>query len=147
MNDKCKKGFTLIELLAVVALIAILVVMLVPKVLEYYDAGKKSAFISEAQKLYKTAFTMYTNNYIQSDTEKNVNCFIETDSKNKLLLTTGGEKYYKIKFNNDKIVYFAAYDKDYKVEIDNTSSNIEISIDEINVDDIQTDFSSISSCN
>ena len=143
-----KKGFTLVELLAVVAILAILVVFVIPNVFGSYMDAKKSAFVSEAQKLYKTAFTTYTNDFINNGINgSTTNCFIESASKNQLSMTTGQEKYYKIKFDNNKIVYFYAYDKNYMIEIDNTSSKNEILVDQITTDKLVTSFTPITSCN
>ena len=50
-----KKGFTLVELLAVIAILAILIILALPNVLGLFMSSKESAFVTEAQNVYKVA--------------------------------------------------------------------------------------------
>lgn len=59
-----KKGFTLIELLAVVALLAILIVVAVPNVLDMFRSAKKSTFKSEVLSILREANADYIANTI-----------------------------------------------------------------------------------
>ena len=49
------KGFTLVELLAVVAILAVMMVFLLPNALSAYRNSKKSVFVTDIQTIYKTA--------------------------------------------------------------------------------------------
>ena len=48
-----KKGFTLVELLAVIAILALLIIIALPNVLEMFNRVKKEIFLTEAKNLYK----------------------------------------------------------------------------------------------
>lgn len=48
---KKKKGFTLVELIAVMAIIAVLSSVLVPKVVGFIDEGKKTSAVEEARQV------------------------------------------------------------------------------------------------
>lgn len=50
-NRKKKKGFTLVELIAVMAIIAVLSSVLVPKVVGFIDEGKKTSAVEEARQV------------------------------------------------------------------------------------------------
>ena len=50
-----RQGFTLVELLAVVAVLAILVILALPNVLGLFTSSKESAFVTEAQNVYRVA--------------------------------------------------------------------------------------------
>ncbi len=54
-----KKGFTLVELLAVIAILAILMLLIMPNVLNMFQNGRKDAFITQVQSVWKTASTQY----------------------------------------------------------------------------------------
>jgi type IV pilus assembly protein PilA len=50
-SRKKKKGFTLVELIAVMAIIAVLSSVLVPKVVGFIDEGKKTSAVEEARQV------------------------------------------------------------------------------------------------
>ena len=54
-----KKGFTLVELLAVIAILAILMLLIMPNVLNMFQNGRKDAFITQVQTVWRTANTQY----------------------------------------------------------------------------------------
>ena len=54
-----KKGFTLIELLAVIIILAILMIIAVPNILSTLATARSSAFITQAQSIYKAAEQQY----------------------------------------------------------------------------------------
>lgn len=58
---KKKKGFTLIELISVVAIIAILSSIIVPKVIVYIEKTRKVAIQTEAKTIYTAAQQAYSN--------------------------------------------------------------------------------------
>lgn len=61
-----KKGFTLVELLAVIAILAILMLLVMPNILGMFTRGRKEAFITEAQSLWKSAEQKYVTGSIGS---------------------------------------------------------------------------------
>ena len=54
-----KKGFTLIELLAVIIILAILMIIAVPNILSTLATARSSAFITQAESVYKAAEQQY----------------------------------------------------------------------------------------
>ena len=56
-----KKGFTLVELLAVIAILAILMLLIMPNVLNLFQNGRKDAFITQVQTVWRTANTQYVS--------------------------------------------------------------------------------------
>ena len=56
-----KKGFTLVELLAVIAILAILMLLIMPNVLNMFQNGRKDAFITQVQTVWRTANTQYVS--------------------------------------------------------------------------------------
>ena len=49
---KNNNGFTLVELLAVISILAILVIIALPNVINMYTKAQKEAFLTEAKKVY-----------------------------------------------------------------------------------------------
>ena len=142
-----KKGFTLIELLVVVALLLLLGILATSAIIKYYDMAKRKSFINEAQIIYKTAINTFTSNQLKSNDEsKNIYCYVNGDEKNKLDINLTDDKYYKIVFEDNKIIHFIVYDSVYKVQIDNSIDKTEIIINDVNLDEIE-EADAITSCN
>lgn len=66
MKKLNKKGFTLIELLAVIAILAILMLLVTPNILEMFTKGRKDAFVTNAQSVWKAAEQQYLNDSISA---------------------------------------------------------------------------------
>lgn len=123
-----KNGFTLIELLAVIAIIAILVTIAIPKVLEYYNKSKKELFLVEVGKLYSE-----TKKEIDSSVLSN-RTFNGANSKKgpKLNLMTNSLEYC-IEVKDNVITSVKAYNDEYYIET-NASYNTfkkDVSINDI----------------
>lgn len=74
MKKNNKKGFTLIELLAVIAIIAILMLLVAPNILSMFTSGKKSAFITQYQRVWDAAETSYVASAVNAQTPSTVFC-------------------------------------------------------------------------
>ena len=62
-----KKGFTLVELLAVISIMALLVIMAMPKIIDIYNNTKKRSFINEVNSLLNAAKSTYVNESIKDN--------------------------------------------------------------------------------
>jgi prepilin-type N-terminal cleavage/methylation domain-containing protein len=130
-----KKGFTLVELLAVIAIMAILVVIAMPNVLEALNRAKRNSFIDDIYTLYNTAKTQYsldksdeTNGLGRNITycsSRDLNSFSQNcsplddfDCSNSLTLkVSGNNANYVVKVNKDgQVVYMYVNNEvfDYK---------------------------------
>ncbi len=66
MRKLNKKGFTLVELLAVIAILAVLMLLVTPSVLKLFTEGKKSAFVTQVQSVWKAAENQYVKDALTS---------------------------------------------------------------------------------
>ena len=64
MKNNKKKGFTLVELIAVIAILSILLVMALPQVLELFNESRESAFVTQAQSIYRAAEEQYVSDQL-----------------------------------------------------------------------------------
>ena len=105
-----KKGFTLIELLAVVAIMAMLVIMLAPNIINTFNNTKKQNFISETREVCRTATNTYLRHSITSYDNVIYNN-IETNPANKLDLQGRAEFKYIAYVNTDgEVIGLLTYD-------------------------------------
>ncbi|MEG1995469.1 MAG: type II secretion system protein [Bacilli bacterium] len=124
---KTKKGFTLIELLAVIAILAILVVIAVPSVLQLFNKGKDSAFISQAKTLYKAAKDEVTLDVINNSTVPPAyNNTTET-----LSIDVPANIEYNIEIKGEKIISFSINDGKKQIVASDSNNNGIIDIEEI----------------
>lgn len=66
MKKMNKKGFTLIELLAVIVILAVLMLLATPSVLNIMNNARKNAFATESLSLLKAAQTKYASEMLNS---------------------------------------------------------------------------------
>lgn len=59
MNSK--KGFTLVELLAVIVVLAVIILIAMPAVMNAMEKARKNAFVLEAEEIVKIAQTAYSD--------------------------------------------------------------------------------------
>ena len=67
---KKKKTFTLIEPLAVIVILAVILVISIPKILDVIDESKKDLFKTSAQLIADSAEKKYITNKLQNNDEK-----------------------------------------------------------------------------
>lgn len=105
-----KSGFSLVELLAVIAIMAILVLIAMPNVMEMYNQAKKQSFLNEAKVLFKEAVVVYVaekkkgnklSEFNSNDpydsylTESNLKYCVELDTKGRVTsLKVSNGSYY-----------------------------------------------------
>ncbi len=129
MKKLNKKGFTLVELLAVIAILAILMLLVTPNILNMFKEGKKSAFVTQAQSIYKAAETKYI-----SESIKNPGSFTFTnavDGGTTLDVEGSDAVKYCVKVDaNGKVKKFAISDNSYVISLP-ASGTGNVSIDSI----------------
>lgn len=81
---KNKKGFTLIELLAVIAILAILMLLVTPNILSMFTSGRKEAFVTKVQSVWRAAEMDYVNNAFNTSSHE---LYCANDVKNRDSLT------------------------------------------------------------
>ena len=67
MKKLNKKGFTLVELLAVIAILAILMLLVTPNILKLFTEGRKDAFVTQCQSIWKMASQQYITEAVDPD--------------------------------------------------------------------------------
>lgn len=123
-----KKGFTLIEVLAVIAILAALVTLVIPKVIEYYTKSKKEAFIIEVGNLYSETKKEMDASAIRGQKYNGANSI----KGPKLDLLTSSLEYC-IEVKDGQITSVKAYNKEYYIETNATYNTFkeEVTIDKI----------------
>lgn len=114
-----KKGFTLVELLAVIAILAILMLLVMPNILGMFTRGRKEAFITEAQSLWKSAEQKYVTGSIGSIAGNSVGPYcsdgIKLNSCEQIDGVSKSFKYY-IEFDDTgKVTTFNLMDSNYNI--------------------------------
>ena len=59
-----KKGFTLVELLAVIVILALIMVLTVPTILDQMNSARQSSFLLYAEEMLKNAQTRYQSDLL-----------------------------------------------------------------------------------
>lgn len=72
---KNNKGFTLIELLAVIVVLAILILLAMPKVTSMMEKARKNSFAVEANEIVKIAQTAYSDKILEGTDAGSITCF------------------------------------------------------------------------
>lgn len=78
---KNKKGFTLVELLAVVAILAVILIIAMPKVLDSIAEAKEKMFLESVQNIYSGIKMQYKLDKNEGNTSRTtIYCSSDTDS-------------------------------------------------------------------
>ncbi len=70
-----KKGFTLVELLAVIVVLAILILLAMPRVTTMMEKARVNSFVVEANEIMKVAQTAYNDKVFDDDLTSGPTCF------------------------------------------------------------------------
>ena len=133
-----KKGFTLVELLAVIAILAILLLLVTPNVLNMFTNGRKDAFITNVQSVWRTATEQAVAAQMSaSDTDKRPpyckNCGATTSpATGNLLTTTSNNANYYVSFDTNSNVNIIAVSDDNYCYASTGTPNINITRDQLN---------------
>jgi len=115
-----KKGFTLVELIAVIAILSILMVLALPSVINLFNQGRTSAFVTQAQSIYKAAEESFIADQISPDSTTNsiTYCYDGTTTGTETLDISGNDEvYYKIVFTNGVMTSFHVADASHSIEL------------------------------
>ena len=107
------KGFTLVEMMAVIAVLALLVVLVLPNVLKSYRDAKKVSFINEAKTIYKAS----TDKYVSEKTKGKKIGLIQKEKDsvvNELALNEASDLSYTIRLDSDgRVTAFKLSNSEY----------------------------------
>lgn len=149
--NKNNKGFTLIELLAVIIILAVLMLIAVPGILNIMNKSKISAFRSQAESIYKAAEQQAL---VEKTAGKAVTCYARTSAGDTVsgateTLSLKGTKavYFNVAINasTGEITSISVYDSSSKYSLSVASSP---SIDKIAAAEVNENVSTspISGC-
>ena len=108
---KNKKGFTLVELIAVIALLAAILLIVMPNIVRTFDNGKVKAFATLVQDVYRQAEKDYAEDYAFNE-ERNAYC--DSDSAD-YLYDEYGIECKPLKYNDETAYYYITLDNRGKV--------------------------------
>lgn len=111
-NMKSKKGFSLLELLFVMILLAIMVLIAYPQIINRYNYTKKSSFLTEAKAIINESNKKYSTEHMKGN---NVN-FIAYNTDVKLDLINNNLKYCVNLEDKGTVKYVKVSDGEYFVE-------------------------------
>lgn len=94
---KKKKGFTLVELIVVIAILAVILLLVVPNIVDMFNNGKKDSFIRQVQAVWREAEKEYTVNLANEKKS-----YVYSDKK-----TAVGKE---LSLNKSKVSYVAGFD-------------------------------------
>ena len=128
-----KNGFTLVELLAVIALIGTIMLIIMPNIINSYNASKKKIFQTNVIGIYNSAYTTF----LLRDDGKTRYCVGNDKTLNALDITNGENVYYDVTLNDDgEVLSLKVSDKEYGISL----SGNPITASLIKVDDITDKF-------
>lgn len=126
-----KKGFTLVELLAVIAILAILMLLVTPNILSMFTEGRKDAFVTQVQSVWRAAEQQYmTKAFGGTATSTFTNLDNSTD--NDISFGATDIKYYVSFDTNGNVAKIGVSDGNYCYSI-NSGAAINIKADDTNI--------------
>ena len=128
---KNRKGFTLVELLAVIAILAVILLLIVPNIVDMFNNGKKDSFIRQVQAIWREAEKEFTNN-LTSETPKSFYCDSSNTSEGCSTLSLNKtEVNYAVVLNSHGVVKgIGVADKSY-CYVSGSASSMNIGRDEL----------------
>ena len=121
MNNK--KGFTLVEIIVVIALIGVIMVLVVPNVVNTFEQAKKSAFITQGQRVIKSMNNVLSDYLADGMPINSELFFVDDETKEKLEMPSSfGNRLradnidsinYIGVFENGKLLIFGIADDNY----------------------------------
>ena len=122
-----RQGFTLVELLAVVAVLAILVILALPNVLGLFTSSKESAFVTEAQNVYRVAGEEWVMDSMNSGGP------VEYSSRGNQLINLSKSTlgYYVRLDSSGNILHLIVYDTAYQIVAGDEENTNPISINDL----------------
>lgn len=102
-----KKGFTLVEFTITLTIIAILMMVILPGILNQIEANEKKQFINNSRMLYNKALEDYQKN------KMNGNNTARTYTEDSGIIKLGDSFKYKVVVERDKAKYFAISNTNY----------------------------------
>ncbi len=146
MRKLNKKGFTLVELLAVIAILALLMLLVTPNILMLFTEGKKNAFATQVQSVWKAAETKYINDSLTSSTPGPY-CYVGTGLDGSFAeIKATNPKDLGID-NNKTLAYFVKFDSEGKIaQLIVTNGSYYYSSDTPSIDvDVDSDVKTVKS--
>ncbi|WP_049945491.1 prepilin-type N-terminal cleavage/methylation domain-containing protein [Candidatus Stoquefichus massiliensis] len=129
MNKLSKKGFTLIEIIVVVVILAVLLAIAVPSVLNYLEEADNAKCIAEAKSILTGSEKYLTHQYASKRLENpSFTGYLTQDEKTDIVNDVNGNGtltslYYKdgviqtfTYYVNDKYVVFLGYNKQFIIK-------------------------------
>ena len=119
MKKLNKKGFTLIELLAVIAILAILMLLVTPNILEMFNNGRKNAFVTQVQSVWKAAEQKYMSESLggTASGEYCSSTSVKSGCNNTLDIEATDVQYY-VHMNNGSVDTICVLDSNYSYDGD-----------------------------
>ena len=143
---KNKKGFTLVELLAVIAILAVILLLIVPNIVNMFTNGKKDAFVRQVQTVWNQAQKQYGAD-LTVDQEKTSYCDSTFSSLgcSPLSINESDVKYYTEIDIHGKLTAIGVSDNNY-CYYTNSPESMDIDKDELNKKKVLSCTSSTCSC-
>ena len=112
MKNLNKKGFTLVELLAVIAILAILMLLVTPNILNMFTEGRKDAFVTQVQSVWRAAEQQYMTKAFSGNSQT---AFTNLDSSTDNDISFGSTdiKYYVSFDTNGNVAKIGVSDGNY----------------------------------
>lgn len=121
-----KNGFTLVEIIVVIALLAVIIVIAVPNIIEFYNNAKLNSFLDEAKTIYKNIETSYNNDFMEETIKVTRYCDSSESYIRKLRLKKPDDISYDIELaDNGNVIKFYVMNNSYQLLLD--GYNIKIS--------------------